>query len=55
MPNRTELLPHDVYQYVLDCSSREPEVLAELRAATASVPLSAMQIGADQVSSWRCS
>ena len=48
MPNRTELLPHDVYQYVLDCSSREPEVLAELRAATASVPLSVMQIGADQ-------
>ena len=48
MPTRTELLPHDVYQYVLDCSSREPEVLTELRAATASVPLSAMQIGADQ-------
>ena len=48
MPNRTELLPHDVYQYVLDCSSREPEVLAELRAATASVPQSVMQIGADQ-------
>jgi predicted O-methyltransferase YrrM len=48
MPNRTELLPHDIYQYVLDCSSREPEVLAELRAATASVPQSAMQIGPDQ-------
>ena len=48
MPTRTELLPHGVYQYVLDCSSREPEVLAELRAATASVPLSVMQIGADQ-------
>jgi predicted O-methyltransferase YrrM len=48
MPNRTELMPHDVYQYVLDCSSREPEVLAELRAATAAVPQSVMQIGPDQ-------
>ena len=48
MPTRTELLPHDVYQYVLDCSSREPEVLAELRAATASVSQAVMQIGVDQ-------
>jgi predicted O-methyltransferase YrrM len=48
MTKRTELLPSDVYQYVLRVSSREPDVLARLRQATASVPMSAMQIGADQ-------
>ena len=48
MSKRTELVPHDVYAYVLACSSREHEALAQLRAATASVPNSVMQIGADQ-------
>ena len=48
MAERTQLLAGDVYQYVLDCSSREPDVLAQLRDATASVPGSVMQIGADQ-------
>jgi predicted O-methyltransferase YrrM len=48
MAKRTELIPADVYQYVLRASSREPDVLARLRAATASVPLNVMQIGADQ-------
>jgi caffeoyl-CoA O-methyltransferase len=48
MPKRTQLLAGDVYAYVLDCSSREPAVLAQLRDATASVPQSVMQIGADQ-------
>jgi caffeoyl-CoA O-methyltransferase len=48
MRKRTEILPSDVYAYVLECSSREPEVLARLRAATASLPNSVMQIGADQ-------
>jgi caffeoyl-CoA O-methyltransferase len=48
MSKRTELLPSDVYRYVLDCSSREPDVLAQLREATRSVPNSVMQIGADQ-------
>jgi len=48
MRERTQLLPGDVYAYVLDCSSREPEVLAQLRDATASLPNSVMQIGADQ-------
>ena len=48
MAKRTQLLARDVYEYVLSASSREPEVLAELRAATASVPNSVMQIGADQ-------
>ena len=48
MAERTQLLTRDVYDYVLKCSSREPEVLAELRAATAHLPNSVMQIGADQ-------
>jgi len=48
MPNRTLLLARDVHDYVLSCASREPEVLAKLREATASVPESEMQIGADQ-------
>lgn len=45
---RSQLIPPDVYDYVLRTSSREPEVLTQLRAATASLPNSAMQIGADQ-------
>jgi predicted O-methyltransferase YrrM len=44
---RTKLLPSDVYDYVLQMT-REPESLAQLRAATASVPQNTMQIGADQ-------
>jgi predicted O-methyltransferase YrrM len=48
MAERTQLLAGEVYAYVLECSSREPEVLAQLRDATASVPHSVMQIGADQ-------
>jgi caffeoyl-CoA O-methyltransferase len=48
MAKRTQLLAHDVYEYVLSASSREHKVLAELRAATAAVPNSVMQIGADQ-------
>ena len=48
MAKRTELLPRAVYEYVLDSSPPEHPVLAELRAATASVPNSVMQIGADQ-------
>jgi caffeoyl-CoA O-methyltransferase len=48
MPTRTELLPRDVYEYVLGASSREPDVLAQLREATASLPDSVMQIGPDQ-------
>lgn len=47
MTTRTALLPTDVYQYVLR-SSREPEVLGRLRAATAALPNAVMQIGADQ-------
>jgi predicted O-methyltransferase YrrM len=48
MGERTQLLPRDVYDYVLRSAPREHAVLAELRAATASVPHSVMQIGADQ-------
>ncbi len=47
MTGRTQLLPSDVYDYVRSIT-REPAVLAELRAATAKVPHNVMQIGADQ-------
>jgi len=47
MAGRTELLDRDVYAYVLS-NTREPDVLAELRAATAAIPHNEMQIGADQ-------
>jgi len=47
MTGRTTLIPNDVYDYVLR-NTREPAVLAELRAATAKVPHNVMQIGADQ-------
>jgi predicted O-methyltransferase YrrM len=47
MTTRTKLLPGDVYDYVLQMT-REPAALAQLRAATASVPQNVMQIGADQ-------
>lgn len=48
MPNRTGLLPDEVYRYLLRCSSREHEALARLREATAALPESEMQIGPDQ-------
>jgi predicted O-methyltransferase YrrM len=48
MAKRTELVPRDVYEYVLKASSREHEALARLRQATANVRMSQMQIGADQ-------
>jgi predicted O-methyltransferase YrrM len=48
MPMRTGLLPSEVYDYLLRCSSREPDVLARLREATAALPESEMQIGPDQ-------
>src|SRR5262245_41701750 len=48
MAKRTELIKSKVYDYVLRASSRESDVLARLRKATASVPHSEMQIGADQ-------
>jgi len=48
MAERTRLLAHGIAEYVQECSSREPTVLAELRDATAALPNSVMQIGADQ-------
>jgi predicted O-methyltransferase YrrM len=48
MTERTKLISPDVYDYVLRVSPREPDVLARLRHATASVPQSVMQIGSDQ-------
>jgi predicted O-methyltransferase YrrM len=47
MSERTQLLPRDVHDYVLQ-HTHEPPVLAELRAATANLPNHVMQIGADQ-------
>ena len=47
MTQRLGLLPRKVFDYVLR-SSREPEALARLRAATVSVAHNDMQIGADQ-------
>ncbi len=48
MAKRAQLLAQEVSDYVLRASPREPDVLARLRQATAAVPHSAMQIGADQ-------
>ena len=48
MAKRTELIKSKVSDYALRASSREPDVLARLRKATAAVPHSEMQIGADQ-------
>lgn len=48
MAERTQLLTRDIYDYVLRSSPPEHEALAGLRAATAALPNSVMQIGADQ-------
>jgi predicted O-methyltransferase YrrM len=48
MAGRAPLLPPEVARYLQEHSVREAPVLRELRAATASVPHSGMQIGADQ-------
>lgn len=48
MAERTELMSRGISEYVLECSSREPAVLAELRDATSALPNHVMQIGADQ-------
>ena len=48
MATRSLLLKPNVYRYLLDCSSREPEVLKRLRDATAKLPEAEMQIGPDQ-------
>jgi caffeoyl-CoA O-methyltransferase len=48
MAVRTLALEAKVYRYLLECSSREPGVLARLRDATAKLPEAEMQLGADQ-------
>src|SRR5690606_16067183 len=48
MTKRTRLITAEVYDYVLRSSRPEPEALARLRAATAPLRHSEMQIGADQ-------
>jgi len=48
MAGRAPLLPEKIARYIHEHAVREPQVLRELRAATAAVPYSGMQIGADQ-------
>jgi len=48
MAGRAPFLPEKIARYINEHSVREPAILRELRAATASVPHSGMQIGADQ-------
>lgn len=48
MSTRSLSLPHDIYQYILDHSVREPAVLARLREETAHLPGAEMQVSPDQ-------
>ena len=48
MAGRAPLLPERISRYIEQHSVREAQVLRELRAATAKLPLAGMQIGADQ-------
>jgi predicted O-methyltransferase YrrM len=48
MAGRAPFLPAKIAHYIQEHSVREPQILRELRAATAAVPHSGMQIGADQ-------
>lgn len=48
MTNRTLSLTDDIYQYLVDRSVREPEVLTRLRKITAVMPDAQMQIGPEQ-------
>jgi predicted O-methyltransferase YrrM len=48
MAGRAPFLPEKIARYIDEHSVREPAILRELRAATAAVPHSGMQIGADQ-------
>ena len=45
---RSPIHDTDVYRYLLEVSSREPDVMMRLRAATAPRPEAEMQIGPDQ-------
>jgi caffeoyl-CoA O-methyltransferase len=48
MTDRRLLVTDDLHRYLVEHSVREPEVLARLRAAAASLPLAQMQIGPEQ-------
>ena len=48
MTRRTNHLPDDLYQYLLDVSLREPDVMRRLREETAGLEKSNMQIGPEQ-------
>jgi caffeoyl-CoA O-methyltransferase len=48
MAGRAPFLPKNISRYIHQHAVREPQILRELRAATASLPNAGMQIGADQ-------
>ncbi len=48
MPKRAPRIGPEIYQYVLDASSRESELLSELRRETDELPDARMQITPDQ-------
>lgn len=48
MSNKTFTLPDKLYQYLIDHSLREPEVLRRLREETMRLPMSRMQIAPEQ-------
>ena len=48
MAGRAPFLPERISRYIHEHAVREPEILRELRAATAALPNAGMQIGADQ-------
>ena len=48
MADRRLQITDEIHRYLVDHSVREPDVLARLRAATASLPQAGMQIGPEQ-------
>jgi predicted O-methyltransferase YrrM len=48
MSRKTEGLTDDLYEYLLDVSLREPDLLAELRAETGKLDKATMQISPEQ-------
>jgi predicted O-methyltransferase YrrM len=48
MTDRRLTITDDIHRYLVEHSVREPDVLARLRDATASLPQAAMQIGPEQ-------
>lgn len=48
MTNRSIPLTDSLYEYLLSVSSREPDLLLQLREETAALPNAGMQIGPDQ-------